>query len=134
MSCQDACVVMDYDGDTEFWTERVRRASKPYVCEECHDPIAAREQFVYVCGKSEGDFWSVRMCLACREIQRTFCCDGWVVSTLWEEVTGQLFPKWNYVTQIDCLARLQSEAAIAKMRAKYAEYVEDRGAAGGTSA
>lgn len=37
-----------------------------------------------------------------------------------------MFPCWDEMVAIDCLARLTSQAAIDKMRARYAEYMEDQ--------
>ncbi len=116
----------DFGVSSEFSRESTRRARKPYRCGECNDPIAVGESHSYACGKCEGQFFDARTCLACAEIRDVFSCDGWVLSTLWEEISLQLFPEWDEMQQIDCLARLKTDAAIAKMRAKYADYARDR--------
>ena len=127
MSCQDQCVVMDYyDVTNDFYRETTRRAAKPHRCCECGEAIAVGEIHEYVTGKSEGDFWQNRTCAACAEIRKAFCCGSWLFTELWESIRDQLFPQWNEMTAIDCLAKLTSDAAIAKMRAKYAEYSEGR--------
>jgi hypothetical protein len=126
MSCNDACVYMDVDGSSDFFREVNRRAAKPYRCFECTDVIAIGDVHQYVSGKYEGDLWSARTCAACAEIRKTFCCGPAMFGELWESIRDQLFPKWNEMTAIDCLAKLESPAAIAKMRAEYAEYQKDR--------
>ncbi len=124
MSCQDICVVMDYDGYNDFSRSKMRRAAKPHACCECYDVIRVGDSHEYVAGKSEGDFWDARTCAPCAEIRKAFVCDSWVISTLWEEIRDQMFPKWDAMTAIDCLAKLTTQAAIDKARAKYADYVE----------
>lgn len=124
MSCQDVCVVMDHDGGNDFFREVTRRAAKPHRCCECSDPIAVGESHEYAAGKSDGMFWDYRTCAACVEIRKTFVCHMFVFETLWEEINDQLFREWNEMVAIDCLARLTTERAIEKMRAKYADYLE----------
>lgn len=126
MSCQDICVVTDYDGSNEFYREATRRAAKVHHCCECAEAIAVGELHHYATGKSDGSFWTQRTCAACAEIRTTFCCDGWMFTMLWEDIREQLFSEWNDMLAIDCLARLTTDAAIAKMRAEYAEYREAR--------
>lgn len=124
MGCQDACVSMDYEGSSDFYRAETRKARKPHRCCECREVINVGEVHQYVAGKSDGEFWEDRTCAACHEIRRVFVCGAHVLETLWEEIGYQLFPEWNEITAIDCLARLTTQAAIDKMRAKYADYQE----------
>jgi len=110
VSCTDVCVVVDYDGGNEFYSEAMRRARKPYKCCECHDPIAVGDLHHYASGKSDGYLFSERTCAACNEIRKTFCCNGWEFTTLWEAISDQLFPEWNPMVAIDCLAKLTTDA------------------------
>lgn len=124
MSCAGACSIdMDADGSCDFYREDVRHARKPYTCCECYDAIAVGEQYEVAVGKYDGEIFTERTCLACAEIRRAFAC-RWVFGRLWEAVREQLFDGWNEMKAIDCLAKLKSDAAIAKMRAEYAEYTE----------
>lgn len=126
MSCSDACSIdMDADGHTEFYSEVVRRARKPYKCCECYEPISVGERYEAAAGKWEGEIFTERTCLPCAEIRRAFAC-SWVFGKLWETIRDQLFGGWNDMKAIDCLAKLTTDAAIAKMRAEYAQYVEDQ--------
>lgn len=122
MSCKDVCVVMDYDGSNAFQSEEVRRARKPYQCCECKEVIAVGQEHHYETGKNDGFFWTYRTCAPCFEIRRTFCCDGWVFGDLWQEIHGQLFPYWDAMMAIDCLAQLTTDSAVAKMRDEYASF------------
>lgn len=122
MSCNDVCVVMDYDGSNEFYAEAMRRARKAHKCCECGDPIAAGDLYHYASGNSDGDFFTAKTCASCEEIRKAFCCDGWEFTTLWEAISDQLFPYWDPMKAIDCLAKLTTDAAIAKMRERYADF------------
>lgn len=126
MSCNDVCVTMDADGIGEFYHEAMRRARKPYKCCECYEPIAVGELYQCASGKWEGEMFSERTCAECAEIRAAFACGGWIFGELWESVREQLFWHWDEMKAIDCLARLKTDAAIAKMRAEYAQYVEDQ--------
>jgi len=114
---------MDADGCSEFYSEATRKARKPYRCCECRRDIAIGDLYVSASGKWEGDFFTERTCVECDEIRSALCC-GWVFGQLWESIRDQVFPYWNEMTAIDCLAKLKTDAAIAKMRAEYARYRE----------
>lgn len=125
MTCKDLCIVSDYDVTSEFSGEATRRAAKPHRCCECGEMISVGESHHYAAGKTDGEFWSCRTCAPCDEIRRTFCCYGWIFMMLWEEMREQVFPKWNEMTAIDCLARLTTQAAIDKVRKRYADYADN---------
>lgn len=125
MSCQDVCMSADYDGSSEFVTDAMRKARKAHKCDECGAAIAPGELYENISGKFDGDFFSQKTCVVCMEIGKTFYCGGRILGTLWEDLREQIFPEWNEVVAIDCLARLKTDAAIAKMRAAYAKYEAD---------
>lgn len=128
-SCKDVCVAMDCDYDSnEFYSEGQRRARKQYKCCECSAPILPGELYQYAVGKSDGDMFTARTCAVCAEIRKAFCCDGWIFGELWESVTEQLFPYWNEMMAIDCLARLTTDAATNRMREAYKAYRKDHDA------
>ncbi len=125
MSCQDVCLWGGEYESGEFYAETKPRAAKEHKCCECRAIIPKGEVHVYAKGKNDGMFWDYRVCSACDEIGRVFYCDGpRCFEMLWEDVREQMFPRWNEMVAIDCLARLTTDAAIAKMRAQYAEYLE----------
>lgn len=128
MSCQDVCIDMDYldHGDyPEFASEEIRRARKPHECIECRAEIKVGERHEFAKGRSDGDFWEARTCLSCLEIRGAFVCGGFAYSLLWETIREELFPKWDDVVAIDCLAKLKTKRAVAKMREQYAQYQQD---------
>lgn len=122
MSCNDVCMTVEDDGTTAFCNQVERRARKGYRCEECRTAIAVGEKYEYLSGKFDGDFMTARTCLVCVEIRGAFYCGGFMIGTLWDDVREQMFPLWNEVTAIDCLARLTTQPAIDKMRAEYAKW------------
>lgn len=127
MSCEDTCISVGDDGSgPEFYREATRRAAKPHKCDECGDTITVGQSHQYVSGKWEGDFTVYRTCLPCVEIRKVFCCDGFCLSMLWEDMAEQVFDGWDEMKAVDCLARLKTQGAIDKMRAKYAEYQKRR--------
>lgn len=123
MNCADMCIDTGYDEENEFHSARVVRAAKPHECRECGSSIAAGEQYEYVAARSEARMWTVKTCLACVEIRNTFCCGGWIYGELWQGVREQLFHRWEKnLFGVECLARLKSDAAVAKMRERYEDW------------
>lgn len=125
MSCQDVCIDCYCDLSNEFYREAAPRAAKAHQCVECFATIAIGEVHQYATGKCDGDFWNARTCAPCAEIRTAFSCGGFVIGTLWEDARDQLFPQWNDIVAIDCLAKLKTDAAIGKMRAQYLAFCED---------
>ncbi len=127
MSCQDVCLTADYDSTSEFYSESIRRAAKPYRCCECSAVIEKGDRHEYVSGKWDGEIMDFRTCLPCSEIRKAFYCQTWGLGSLWEDMQEQIFPEWrDDLTIVDCLARLDTDAATAKTRAMFAEYQESR--------
>lgn len=123
MSCTDTCLWMGEGDSGELYRESRPRAAKQHTCCECREPIAKGDVHHYAAGKWDGIFEDFRTCLACHEIRSVFACEGWAFCCLWEEVRDQMFRAWDEMTAIDCLARLKTDAAVAKMRAKYDAFV-----------
>lgn len=125
MSCADVCLSHDYDGGNEFYSERTVKARKQHQCCECGRAIAIGEQYEHVSGKTEGDIWTARTCAECAEIREAFVCGSWVFGQLWESIRDELFPMWRTKGAWDCLAKLTSDAAVAKCNAQYREWHSD---------
>lgn len=126
MSCQDVCLYAG-DGDRpEFYVESTPRARKEHKCCECGRTITVGEKHQAASGKWDGDISTYRTCAECVEIRAAFCCDGWTFLMLWESIRDEMFGEWrkNELRIIDCLAKLASPTAVAKMREEYAEYCE----------
>lgn len=127
MSCNDICIV-PYD-DCEvgaFWQSAVRRAAKDHRCDECGDVIHTGDRHEVVSGKWDGEFTTDRSCLTCVEIAAAFYCGPRILGQLWADIGEQVFPEWDEMIAIDCLAKLKSEPAVEKMRARYAVFQSSR--------
>lgn len=128
MSCTDTCLYMggdDYPG--EFYRDATPRAAKSHRCCECGGVISKGAAHHYATGKWDGEFQAFRTCAACHEIRTVFGCDGWAFCALWDSVNEQMFCEWDEMKAIDCLARLKTQPAIAKMRTRYAAWKRTHG-------
>lgn len=91
MSC-DVCVSQDYDERADFTREtHIQRSRRPIKCHECREVFPARSPYWKIVGKWSGQIITIRECECCYEIQRVFCCDGWVYGELWEGMREQAF-------------------------------------------
>ena len=125
MSCADACIDMDYDDDNEFYVETTPTARKPHVCCECGQTIQPGQPYERVTGKSDGAVWTVKSCAICREIRKALVCGSWQFGELWESIREGVFPAWEQLSPLDCLAKIDSLDARDKLRTEYAEWRED---------
>ena len=84
-TCESVCIgVSDYDAP-EFSNESFPTARKEHRCYECQAVIPVGAKHSKVVGKWEGKLMTIRQCLPCNEIQKTFSCgDGWLYGDLWE--------------------------------------------------
>jgi hypothetical protein len=122
MGCADVCLSHDYDGDTSLYREGFSHARKEYGCCECGDAIPAGEQYQWASGKTGDGMFRVHTCAACAEIRAAFFCGSWIFGEMWETIREGMFPVWKRASAIDCLAKLTTDAAIAKCNAEYAEW------------
>lgn len=125
MGCADVCLMMDYENDNVFHSATTRKARKSHRCCECGDPILPGDVYEYVCGKAEGEIFTVKTCAACVEIRKAFCCGSWVYEMLWESIREEMFPVWRAKGSWDCLAKLSTPEAVAKCNAEFAEWQKD---------
>src|SRR5262245_27966413 len=93
MSC-DICVYQEADCMPDFSNETlVKRSRKLHKCTECRDEIAIGSAYWKIVGRWDGELQTIRQCECCHEIQRVFCCDGWIYGELWEGMEEQSFPE-----------------------------------------
>jgi hypothetical protein len=59
------------EGYSEFYSETFPRAAKEHKCCECGKVIPKGSKHLYARGKYEGDFWTERQCMYCRD----FCME-----------------------------------------------------------
>jgi hypothetical protein len=127
MGCADACLFQYYDGDSgpDFSRVKTVKARVTHRCEECGCMIAPGHRYERTSGKWDGTMSTFRVCVVCAEIRNAFTCGSWIFGELWESMRDEMFPVWRDKGPWDCLAKLTSDAAIAKCNAKYAEWSAD---------
>lgn len=124
--CADICLSHDYDGDNAFYSERhVKKSRKPHKCCECGEVLPVGSSYIAHSGKADGEMWSEDSCLLCDEIRKAFVCGSFCLGELWESIRESMFPVWRKSGAWDCLAKLTTEAAVAKCNAEYAEWLGD---------
>ena len=108
MSQCDVCIDWDVDGDCEFYERKNPIARKDHKCCECGRVIPKGEQYEYVTGKYEGEFFECKTCWQCAEILRTFSCGAVLHETLWEEMNDYVFE--NLTLSSECFTELSPGA------------------------
>jgi len=125
MSCADVCLSHDYDELPGFSRSVTRRARKAHKCCECGGVIPVGAEHEVCTGRWDGMFDTYRTCAACAEIRAAFVCGPWCLEMLWESMRQEMFPLWRTKGAWDCLAKLTSDAAVAKCNAEYREWCTD---------
>jgi len=125
VSCADVCLSHDVDVWCDFSTVKIVKARKTHECDECREKIAPGTQYERITGKWEGHFDTTRTCLVCAEIRKAFVCGGEVIGYLWESMAEEMFPVWHRKGAWDCLAKLTTDAAVAKCNQRYARWRKD---------
>lgn len=99
----------DYDGSLEFYDSRVIVARKSHKCEECGREIPSGQQYEYVSGKFDGDFFYVKTCMDCVDIRDGLTCNGGSIAhgQLWGELRDYGFQNMT----MGCLTKLKTASA-----------------------
>lgn len=121
MSCADICLEADYENDNAFFVERMVTARKEHICCECRSPILPGNRFECAKGKDDS-FWVAKTCADCAEIRKAFFCGSWVYGYMFSQIRAELFPVWDEVSPIDCLAKVESLSARNALRMAYTEW------------
>lgn len=120
--CADVCLDHDYDGFNEFYSDRLVTARKPHKCCECGGAIGSGQRYQRASGKNDGNLWTEATCAVCAEIRAAFVCGTWIFGELWESIRETMFPIWETLGPLDCLAKLTTLGAREKCRAEYAKW------------
>lgn len=113
------CIAGDHGDSPDFFDERIVRARKSHKCCECSDEIPVGVEYERVSGKWDGDVCSYRTCLACRDIRRNLCCDGWTYTMLWDDAENSgLFERLT----TGCLDQLATAAGKAKLLNRWRDW------------
>jgi len=76
MDC--ACIYVDAENDLSGFQKIInRKAIKKHICHECYRTIEKGEQYEYVSGMVEGDFFTNKTCSECLSLRNVFFCSGW---------------------------------------------------------
>lgn len=101
----------DYYGSCDFSEIRVVKARKPHRCGECRQEIPVKSEYEYIAAKFDGDFFTVKTCLACAEIRRVFVDGALNYGDLWYEMREHGFPSFSE----GCLVNLETSQAKQKL-------------------
>ena len=68
----DLACVCDYDEGpyAEHFEQKTRKANKPHKCCECHEAIQKGENYTWIKGLWEGEWWMFCVCLTCTAIRK----------------------------------------------------------------
>ena len=77
----------EYDGpEPELVVDTIRKAARPWTCEECGYAIVRGERYEETRGKWAGEWEVHRSCLGCANIRKVLCCSGWTYGELLTEL------------------------------------------------
>lgn len=96
------------DGNwTEFSTNREQTARKAHRCGDCSRTIEPGERYLYAAGKSEGYFFTAKMCAHCWAACQwlSIVCRGWMYGGVWEDLELHFVDEPPPITSLD-LGRL----------------------------
>ena len=105
-----SCICLDVDGINDFFSERIVTAAKTHVCGECREDIPRGVKYERASGKCDGDFWTVKTCLACKNVRDSLFTCGFQYGSLWEVIHESICKSRQEVIWVcDCGAQLDSQ-------------------------
>lgn len=118
--CSCVCVG-DYDAP-HWYNEKVVKAKKEHICNECSKIILPKEKYIKIIGKWEKEFCTYKRCSICQEIIDTFFCEGFFFGQVYEDFENHISEMQGHIDS-SCLADLSLEARteICKLIEKYWE-------------
>jgi len=132
------------DGEPwKLYSVTMRRAAKPWRCDECYRDIERGETYRYSCGLSEYGWETFRICAHCTEAVRWLdaVCSGWMhhatKDDLWNHIGGdesyertapliRLF-RWEDARWRDRTGNLRPVADVAALTDRAIEASRKRG-------
>lgn len=116
------CPLGECDERATVYNTEQRIARKAHACDECREPIHARERHEYISMLFDGAWSSFRMCLTCQEIGDHFSCGrGRVLETLWSDLEENFFPDMGMGGP--CMAGLSPTAKAKLVERRMAWYL-----------
>lgn len=87
------CCPLEYaESFPAFSRAEIRRAAKPWHCNECGAEITTGQRYEYAVGKWADEVAWFRTCLLCMEIRDHFACHGFSYGELWRDLEDNFFP------------------------------------------
>lgn len=78
---------LEYDGDPcSVGSERIRKANKEHVCEECDQVIRPGELYEYATWCFDGSWGDFKTCLVCATVRKDHARYGYIYGDLWESL------------------------------------------------
>jgi hypothetical protein len=86
-----SCLIIDdFDGPwPEFYSQKIHKARKEYICCECGDKIFSGQTYERVFGKWNGEAVEYKTCKDCLSIRDNLFC-GYYHGGIWEEINEVL--------------------------------------------
>lgn len=108
------------DGANEFYSEVNRRAAKPHRCSECLCAIDVGDKYVVCAGKSDGDFFTVKVCEPCMDLIHEFAeSNSWTFGDLWPTIESQ----WSHGQPVQsCINAVPTVAMKSKLLEQWRRY------------
>ena len=93
------CATIDIDNASpaDFLRESIVTARQTHICTECRGAIITGEQYEYVCGFWDGEFYTFKTCQDCQSLRDVFFSSSWEYGWIRDEVR-------DYVS--DCLGNI----------------------------
>ena len=107
----------DGDGYPKFQNLEILKARKQYKCYECGDVIVPGDQYERFTAKYDGEFASMKTCMGCADIRKSFSPEGMTWGGVWEEIYDQ----WPDVTTA-CFSQLTTVDGKRKLRAEWMKW------------
>jgi len=104
-----ACVYTECDNSATILSDKVVMARKDHKCYECRRVIKKGEQYEYVSGLCDGDFFTHKTCTDCASIRGSFFCESWNYGQILEDLRYHLDDLDGQVSS-DCVTSLTPRA------------------------
>jgi len=115
-----ACLYGGFESDEcQFENVTTRRARKDHICIECGETISKGQHYEIYTTKFDGEVKSVKTCAICKEIRSALYCDGFFFGQMWDDIRGQLFPRFT----LACVEKLSTVAAKDMLTRRYREFL-----------
>jgi len=92
----DSCVCVDVDDYVTMLDERIRKARKEHVCDECHEKIPPGTKYEFMRFIDDGEFFQHKTCLPCMNVRKSLFHCGFHFGMLWEDLRDHFGNEYGY--------------------------------------